>query len=723
MASYTGLGYRMRISNTGLCLSVIAIYVIVSALHIGLPGLYFDSVNPDYLGVALAHENGYITKWLFNDNIFDKSYKFPILNSLYGIITPAYIALIFGKIFGFGIIFIRGLHIFYGTLIVLALFFMYSKAIRNPYYTALATLIACMDPSFVFGFRTQGYLQYFPLISFLPGMYLFAEALYADLNRKSSNEHLLVLAGLLLGFSAAGYFVFAFYDAGISLFALVILLVHIKKVPIRYLFFIGGLLIGYSPFLFGHFSLWHNSGTDGYIAMLKGLQTSYGVLDGQHDKLFERVQFFWSWLSTLSDGSIEAGLFDAQIGPVTPGIDGGAPIRAIYGIYVVVFMLLASLGGFIVTLVKQDLRWQFSGLILGFCLALLVAHFGLALLVGRPLGFQHYIMLLIPVYLGGLIGVNIVLGCIDNPFFKYRNITAAMLVVVAFCAHGNRIDQIYQQIRKTGGTGYYSDVVNNLGRYERTLPDDTILAFPQWGYWMGVVIITRGQYPVWGMDSVAALVDRVKQSLPHDHYAVTFEAEKAEEGIKTLLDAGLLLNDRKAFLTRQGETKLVLCDFVPAPDPSLAVDAFDPDQIALDPLKPATTVLRGSYPVEGTPGGRFVWLSSKATLSLRVASADIGKSLHISGSIIAGKIAAVIHGADPDILTISLNGRTIAEQKYTSDSPVDITIRWDRLQSLVVPNGVYLLTLKTTKSIIPKNYDLGPDERDLSMTLNSIKFK
>lgn len=234
----------MKVENINIIL-IVAILSFLSMFAMELPGLYLDAVNPDYLSVHLVHPDN-VPTWTYPDNMIFK--VFPILNSLYGINTTGYIMLPWSLIFGSDVYSIRILHVLY---IMFMLYFFYSviRCVTNNNSVALVGMIFLgIEPSIMFATRTQYYLQLFPHIFFFAGIMFLINGIF---NEKLSKYFL--YSFILLGFSAANYFIFAFYLVAVFIITGIYLYKLNSTHNLRMCF--KGAFIGYFPFLFAHLSI------------------------------------------------------------------------------------------------------------------------------------------------------------------------------------------------------------------------------------------------------------------------------------------------------------------------------------------------------------------------------------------------------------------------------------------------------------------------------------
>ena len=133
---------------------VAAVYAIAVAQNIGLPGVYMDAVNPDYLAVRLLHRHTEpIAAWLLPGNyLFGRA---PVLISFYHGSQQTWLGLPGFFLFGTTVTGLRITHALFGLGVLAALFAVLARAGLKPWQAAAACAALAVDPSFTYAFRTQ----------------------------------------------------------------------------------------------------------------------------------------------------------------------------------------------------------------------------------------------------------------------------------------------------------------------------------------------------------------------------------------------------------------------------------------------------------------------------------------------------------------------------------------------------------------------------------------
>jgi hypothetical protein len=462
------------------------LYSFFAVRNLNLPGLYMDSVNPDYLAAWLIRGDKNIPAWLYPDNLL-AAYEFPILNSLYGGNATAYFGLIFFALFGFGLTQVHLYHAFFG-LILLTVLFWTMKKWRLPQLIIIFTLsLLAVDPTFIFAWRTQYYLQLFPCIFFIMGLGFLGMHYEQLITTKINHIKYLFISGLLLGFAAYSYFIFFFYAFAVtSTYSLNNnLYSKITSISNPLIF---GFFVGWSPYIFAHISLISNTNLYEYIQMLKGLQTAYGVIDNTQHGFISKITMVGDRLRLLLAGhSIESLIF---------GNSQTHKASIIFSSLIYLFGLTTTLIYLYINRLKRYKKniYQRHYVLSLILLIIIFVHMIFGFLIGRSLGLQHYIMLLPVIYLLIAVGCSQIRKSIAPYIALTYLIGSLFLITIIF--NFTLTNRLSSRLSEEGGSAMYSDVINNAAAYINTLPADTVLFFPQWGYWMGAVTILGPKFDV-----------------------------------------------------------------------------------------------------------------------------------------------------------------------------------------------------------------------------------
>jgi Dolichyl-phosphate-mannose-protein mannosyltransferase len=448
--------------NNKLYLLPLTLFIVFGLSLIDAPGLYMDSVNPDYLASWLLKGDVSQPAWIYPDNILVGGYKLPLLTSLYGGNITAYLGALFFSIFGFGIWQVRLFHLLLGVLTFLSVNWLLRKCkLKKPLLLFTMALLAT-SVTFIFSWRTQYYLQLFPIIFFLLAVGLSLNLL----EKKNNDSRTVFLIGLFLGLSGWCYFIYVIYA-----FAFMVTLFSFKLIPLQsksaYRLVLG-FFIGWSPYIYAHLSILASFGITEYINALKGLQSAYGVVDTTQGFL-SRFYHVYTQLKSLTSGTgLEEKIF------------GQKPSKGIQLLIVQTLYASLILMACIASLYSKNKTLRFITVSL---IVVASSHILFGILVGAPLNLQHYIMLLpIGTILVG-VGFHHAL-LLTNTKLHHSKKFAVAIGFIFFALNFSLSISFLKKLKENTGVGYYSSAINSGIGYASGLPQNTLFVFPQWGYWM-----------------------------------------------------------------------------------------------------------------------------------------------------------------------------------------------------------------------------------------------
>jgi hypothetical protein len=189
--------------------AALATFWLVFGRDLALPGLYMDSINPEYLAVRALNPAAIanVPAWVLPGNLlFD---RFPVLaGSYYHGALQYYLALPVYALLGTDIVSARLVQGLYGSLVLAALVLVAWRFRVNAVIAAGALVLLAADPSFNIGFRTQVYNVVLPLALLLPAIALAAR--WGEQGRPPPRWQL-VACGLLAGLAFFCYFVYLMF--------------------------------------------------------------------------------------------------------------------------------------------------------------------------------------------------------------------------------------------------------------------------------------------------------------------------------------------------------------------------------------------------------------------------------------------------------------------------------------------------------------------------------
>lgn len=503
---------------------IFVIIIVLSLQYLNLPGLYMDAVNPDYMAMHIKNSEN-VPLWGYTDNIFatlflNKPYQYPILNSLYGMNYPAYILLLISFIFGNNMLTVRVVHILYSLGILFFCYLFIKRITHNAIWASGCLLLLGLNPTFLFAFRTQYYLQLFPHLFFIPG-FLFMINGVSEKRRK-----IIFLASFLIGIAASSYFIFGGYYVAIFL----IICIYCKEKKIKSAVnSILGFLIGYFPFIYTHFSILIQGGKFNYIEILKSLNV-YGISEGQKSFL-ERLKHIIVQIGNLSGGN--------NIVKLITGRDITNTYRYYFNaIFIFIFIFIMSWVILFTEYIKcKDKFLESKNLLALISLNLIfIMHFILGLIIGTSLDYQHYIMLLPIMYMIIFLTIYIIykkLFVINKKLYTFYFVSIGIIGIYSIF----QIETIYKNINETKGIGMYSNVINDIGCYlENITTDKDVIICPQWGYWMGIAVITNGEKMIWNDTSPEVIIQKIKYTELIDKYYMVLDNNTNLELLNLILN-------------------------------------------------------------------------------------------------------------------------------------------------------------------------------------------
>ncbi|MBB5192463.1 hypothetical protein HNQ50_003204 [Silvimonas terrae] len=464
------------------------------------------------MAVTMTHPRGMIPLWAYPDNLLSKGYRFPLLTSLYGGNPSAYAGALFWGVFGYSAAKVFLLHQLYGAVVIILMFFFMKNMTGNLLFAFLTSVALAVEPSFLFAWRTQYYLQLFPLLGFIAGLGLLARNLTTQNYQEQAWRRSLFLAAVLLGLSAWGYFIYAIYGFAIFLVSVVLQSREPERRQQFIPLFAKGFVIGWGPYLYAHFSMLLRLRLSGYIDNLHSLQSTYGVMNGQSTAMKEKFLYALRQILGVTGGANVETLFYGR------GLS--APV-ALYGTAIVI----AGVAGLVLSCVlagrqgqdKLPLRSDVArtaGLLL---LGVLVMHLLFGTYVGMPLNNQHYVMLLFVTYAGlGLGAAAVGRLILRNGWRKAWAALVSVCFIGLIAVHGFRDTGIFRLLETTGGQGYYSDAINKLAYDAAAVPPDTMYLFPQWGYWMGFATSNGGKHAIQQAPDIEGLIGKINSYAAHN---------------------------------------------------------------------------------------------------------------------------------------------------------------------------------------------------------------
>jgi hypothetical protein len=242
------------------------------------------------------------------------------------------------------------------------------------------------------------------------------------------------------------------------------------------------------------------------------------------------------------------------------------------------FLVVVAIGGLALALwhglrkgspAERSRRPASPTLLIRLLVVVLVMHLLLGLALGEPLQLQHYVMLL-PVMAAMLAaGWTSIAAGVAIGGTKLMNAVAVIALGIAIALNVMLCASVFDRLRKEGGVGLYSDVINVAAAHLQVQRGDGALLFPQWGYWMGITTIVGPRMSMYETQTLEKMVARLQQDpdlkkhrdftlvLGHEVGALPMEAidTMAAEFARA---TGLAIADRTLIVGRNGRDRVVL---------------------------------------------------------------------------------------------------------------------------------------------------------------------
>lgn len=467
-----------------LLAALVAVLVLAGgfARDFHLPGLYMDSINPEYMAVlALVDEARPDTPvQVLPGNLI--AGRYPVLaGSYYHGPLQYYVALPVYALLGTDLTAARVVQLAYAVLVLLAMALVLAKARVAPGFAAGALALLALDPAFVLTFKTQAYNVTWPLAWLFLGIATVEH--WASRRRPPAWRESLG-AGLFAGIAFFCYFVHLFFLPALAWY----LACQLRATGVR-----DGKRMA------GVFAL-HGAGfSAGGLLYLWGYQRAASALGGW-DRF---VAGFRGTVETLVAAAPEAtlaGKFATTWRSISRALDDEWVSRmvlkshgdALLGDTKLVLVLLLPLA----LLVALPFLGRRSRL-LELCVLGVLGYAVLGTLVaGTRLGPYHFAVLLPLLYLGSAAGLAAAWPALREGSPGRRRAGAA---VVGLACVALAVDSIAghaafsAKLRRSGGFGFFSDAVTTYAERALASPGTTAYYFPTWGLSMPFVYLTGGR--------------------------------------------------------------------------------------------------------------------------------------------------------------------------------------------------------------------------------------
>jgi len=481
---------------------VAAVYALVAAWRLDLPGVYMDEVNPDYLVVKLLNpDHAPIVGWVLRGNYLLGD-RVPWLVQLYHGSQTFWLGLPFFALFGTTVEGLRLTHALFGAGVLAALYWLLLCARLAPWQAALACGAVALDPSFSYAFRTQSYIT-------LAGdaWLLLAIACLLPSAHGPATARRLFWSGAWAGTAIVGYFVHAFFAPALAAGAWWATRTGDARSARRKRgAWLAGCALGASPYIVGYGLLARAAG---------GIAPAWSFIVGQQASLHAfdstlgaagRLAYAWRMVVGVVSNAWHHAMMFGEWAEV-PGT--GAKLA-----------LLVGLPGVLLAVAAIRRRATFAHVLLS---ALPVSFVAVALGFGGRLGGHHYVTLL-PVFYAALAVGLAHLAPIARAGSAARRATVAAPLALLVALNVDAQVSEGRTLAATRGVGLMSDAINRFAADINADPRKRWYVFPDWGLALPIAFLTRGSVGITSGDDVAQARSRL--CIGHDVAVALVEGDR-----------------------------------------------------------------------------------------------------------------------------------------------------------------------------------------------------
>lgn len=497
-----------------------AVFMAMVALHINLPGLYMDAVNPDFLAAQKLHPH------LHNPSAALPSKIFPILGNLYHGVQNFYVDLPVLAVFGFNVAPLRIAQALFGVVLLAAFFASARRLTASTPLAMVAALGLATDIAFTASFRTQFYIV-------MGGAAWLCVSLMLALPLPSNtalSRRRLFWSGCFAGLAGYGYFVLLFFVPG--MLALIALRSRNLREAWQWLL---GLAAGCTPFVLGYLSLMLK--LHGIAATLTFIHALLGALHpfdngGTHQG---HLRYVWdmAYLAITNDGN--AAMIFGHALPSWWGV-------AKFYLFVACTLVLAI---FLLASVALRRKPPPAALVVLLPLSYLL----IAALFGHRLWAHHFCVLVPFVYLLPLC----LLACLPKTGAQRAWPVVAIGLAGTGCLIANVAQQynFHQQLARSGGEGMSTSALTELALQARNAPSHVAYVFPDWGFFTSFCLLTENKVR-YVIDAAPETLADLRRSGHDDLRLAYWRPTDHDRYVQALQQAGLPSITQQAFTTLDG---------------------------------------------------------------------------------------------------------------------------------------------------------------------------
>lgn len=577
----------------------------------GLPGLYLDSVNPDYMATQLLNPNDINGNWMVGQ------YGFPLLCQLYHGIITVFFQMIAIMITGStSVIQLHILNSLYFVAVVIGVFQILNLAKVSKRISVSTSILLLFSPNLIAIVRSPYYVV-LPGIAFTLWAAYFILKWYINIEKSHSS---LLISGSLVGLACYCYFHFLFYVPAFICFIFWATKQEKDRLTTSVISWCVGFLLAMGLYVIGYFKLalwllpWPDLYKDLaqyflaviYYLFTMGIYKCYACNRG--GKLFK---IFLICIAALAGGAYLLFVYRVAgdyIKSMMTGLNVGG-YSTDYIKYLLAGSKAAGHSASIMERIKATIRFAYLALtnesgerwILGettsigsalpFLILIVLALWNLILsrkktendspqhivqcfFIVTCIGFiicavplatrmqiQHFVTFLFVEYLLLAINLDAIITKIN---LKDAKKWTACWLLIGFLFSFNWVNQtlLIQQIKTTGGAGRYSASINFLAeqaKENRANGEKEIYVFPEWGFFCGFNYLTNNQVPLLTHFDIQESISYANQG-----YVVKICCWRKDGNVDTYLNACSVAVDTNINMdgisNRSGEQDIVIIE-------------------------------------------------------------------------------------------------------------------------------------------------------------------
>lgn len=480
---------KERWSTLGVTLGILVVCACIFSVHYRLPGLFMDSINPEYLAAKILSGGEGFKAWILPGNLIFG--KYPVLaGSYYHGPLQLYLSLPVYMIMGLNIASARTAQCLYALAILLVASRLLRRAGVGHVLLLVGLLLLTLDPAFVQVFKTQGLSNLWPLSLYLLSL------LMVDRAGEGASRWWLVGGGILLGLAFFAYFIYLFFAPVVYVQALLGLSRSGGKRGRAFstsLLLVLGFVVGALPYCVGFYLLYAELGSiSAFLANLHGGAESLQIIRAPAHGVVAVLGEMWRDISSaLTDLWLNAAVFSK------PGLVAQSRLQA------AVFLCVPFLFGGYLAARRASAKW----------LHLINASIAMYLVASLPFAARfeghHYVMLLPLGYLAWILAFHYLLLGATVGVRRYLIGVGVVLALIVAAGNIRAHASFLNGLARTGGAGTYTDALNHLAEDVARGDPDRLYYLPDWGFMMPLQFLTAGKVVVEPSEPDPATVRRL----------------------------------------------------------------------------------------------------------------------------------------------------------------------------------------------------------------------